>query len=242
MVKLVATDIDGTLTINRISTLIPTEVIEAIHELEKHGVLVALISSNALPIVVGLKKYLCIKGPVVGETGALVYHGGEVYSISKYTARDALEYVLKEFNDFVKPSWQNLFRVHDFALKVRKQYLSRSGEIYQSIKACVEKKYSFVKVGYSGYAIHLTPIDVSKGRALDFIIEKLGISREEVLAIGDSHMDIDFLRKAGISVAVSNADEELKDIADIVLTRPSGYGFIELAHMIIHGKIPKTKI
>jgi len=236
VVKLLATDIDGTLTKDRSSVVLPLEVIRYMRLLESRGILVVLVSANALPIVVGLKKYLGLKGPVIAESGALVYfRGSEIVSLTKLSARKALEDVLNNLGRYVENSWQNMFRLHDFALKIRKEWRSRAEEAYRAVKEYVESRYGWVKVSYSGYAIHLTPSDVDKGKALLYVMDRLGISRDEVAAIGDSSMDVDLIRVASIGVAVNNADEDLKRVADIVTSKPSYEGFIEFADKILNG-------
>lgn len=58
--------------------------------------------------------------------------------------------------------------------------------------------------------------DVSKANALKFITKLLDIRPEEVLAIGDNHNDIEMLRFAGLGIAMGNAHEEVKSVADYV--------------------------
>ncbi|MBM7868245.1 Cof-type HAD-IIB family hydrolase [Heliobacterium gestii] len=55
-----------------------------------------------------------------------------------------------------------------------------------------------------------------KGTALAFLAERLGISRESVVAIGDSYNDLDMLAYAGVGVAMGNAPDEVKAHADWV--------------------------
>ncbi|HHW56961.1 MAG TPA: HAD family phosphatase [Clostridia bacterium] len=57
---------------------------------------------------------------------------------------------------------------------------------------------------------------VSKGRALEILGGYLGIKREEMIAIGDSENDIEMIKFAGLGVAVENAIEEVKKIADFI--------------------------
>ncbi|MFC2020809.1 Cof-type HAD-IIB family hydrolase [Chloroflexota bacterium] len=61
----------------------------------------------------------------------------------------------------------------------------------------------------------LTP-DVSKGIALEVLASFLGIPLTEVMAIGDGANDILLLATAGLAVAVGNASDELKAVADYV--------------------------
>lgn len=57
---------------------------------------------------------------------------------------------------------------------------------------------------------------VSKGNALDRLIEMMGFDREKVIAVGDNMNDISMLEAAGISYAVENAEESAKQIADYI--------------------------
>lgn len=62
----------------------------------------------------------------------------------------------------------------------------------------------------------LGPEGVSKGAALMFVMEREGISKESLLAAGDSPNDISMLELAGIPVAVGNAEESVKKAACFV--------------------------
>lgn len=70
---------------------------------------------------------------------------------------------------------------------------------------------------------------VSKGQALAQIARDLGVSPHEVIAFGDSHNDLEMLRFAGLGVAMGNASDEVKAVADLV-TLPNDQDGI--AHMV----------
>ncbi len=57
---------------------------------------------------------------------------------------------------------------------------------------------------------------VSKAYALQKLSENLGIMRKEIVAIGDQLNDIDLIEYAGLGIAVANAEDALKEKADIV--------------------------
>jgi len=57
---------------------------------------------------------------------------------------------------------------------------------------------------------------ITKAYALQRLAESLGIKREEIAAIGDQHNDIDLIEYAGLGIAVANAEDALKEKADIV--------------------------
>ncbi len=59
---------------------------------------------------------------------------------------------------------------------------------------------------------------ISKAYALQKLSESLGIKRNEIAAIGDQLNDIDLIEFAGLGIAVANAENALKEKADVVTT------------------------
>ena len=85
----------------------------------------------------------------------------------------------------------------------------------------VQKEYLIGVEGINYFKSHsnlleIVPTNVSKGNTLKSLIEKLGISREEVIAIGDDENDISMIQFAGLGVAMKNAKESVKNIADFI--------------------------
>lgn len=64
--------------------------------------------------------------------------------------------------------------------------------------------------------LEVTHPDANKGNALLFLAHQLGIDRSEIIGIGDNHNDSDLLKSAGFAIAMGNAVQEIKDIADYV--------------------------
>ena len=60
------------------------------------------------------------------------------------------------------------------------------------------------------------PKDVSKGNALKWICNNKGISPDNIIAFGDNFNDIEMIEYAGIGVAMSNAEENVKQKADYI--------------------------
>lgn len=64
--------------------------------------------------------------------------------------------------------------------------------------------------------VEVTPRGVSKAKGLELLCQKLGCTPENAIAFGDSGNDINMLMRAGYSVAMGNASEDVKAIADYV--------------------------
>jgi hydroxymethylpyrimidine pyrophosphatase-like HAD family hydrolase len=70
-------------------------------------------------------------------------------------------------------------------------------------------------IGFTAW-LDLAPEGVSKATGLAKVAERLGVRREDVLAIGDGTNDVEMLRWAGRGVAMGNAADEAVDAADHV--------------------------
>lgn len=82
-------------------------------------------------------------------------------------------------------------------------------------------------------AVMVLPAGVNKGTGLDHALRKLGLSRHEVVGIGDAENDHSFLERCEAAVAVANALPALKETAAIVTTRENGDGVVELVDELV---------
>lgn len=75
--------------------------------------------------------------------------------------------------------------------------------------------------------------NVDKGTALALIAEKLNISKEEIIAIGDNENDLSMLEYAGLGVAMGNALPYVKKAADYVTGTNDDNGVAEVIKKFI---------
>lgn len=68
------------------------------------------------------------------------------------------------------------------------------------------------------YFLEITDRQATKGQTLKWFAEREGVKREEIIAIGDGHNDLDMIRYAGLGIAVANARPALLEIADYITT------------------------
>ena len=67
------------------------------------------------------------------------------------------------------------------------------------------------------FIIELFTPETHKGSALKYVSEYLGFEKEDIIAFGDGHNDIEMITCAGLGISMKNGHEELKEVADIVL-------------------------
>lgn len=77
------------------------------------------------------------------------------------------------------------------------------------------------------FFLEFVSIDTGKGPALKYVGEFLGISRDEMVAIGDSYNDISMLDYAGYSVVVDNAPGDIKRTVDHITSSNNDDGVAE---------------
>lgn len=73
----------------------------------------------------------------------------------------------------------------------------------------------------------ITNTNVDKWQAIENLIEKLQIKREEVIAIGDNINDAEMVKNAGLGIMMGNSAPYIKEMADIVVNDNDNDGVAE---------------
>lgn len=66
------------------------------------------------------------------------------------------------------------------------------------------------------FFLELVPKGIDKAQSLAFLLEKTGIKREEMMVCGDGFNDLSMIKFAGLGVAMSNAQDVVKENADFI--------------------------
>nr|AAC42243.1 hypothetical protein [Arabidopsis thaliana] len=64
--------------------------------------------------------------------------------------------------------------------------------------------------------LEIVPPGTSKGNGVKMLLNHLGVSPDEIMAIGDGENDIEMLQLASLGVALSNGAEKTKAVADVI--------------------------
>ena len=62
------------------------------------------------------------------------------------------------------------------------------------------------------YFLELVPLGIDKAQSLAVLLNKRGIAREEMVAVGDGYNDLSMIQFAGMGVAMANAQEAVKQV------------------------------
>ena len=84
-------------------------------------------------------------------------------------------------------------------------------------------------------SVELTAPGVHKGSGVVHLSERLGVERQDVVAIGDGLNDHEMLRWAGVGVAMGNADAATKAVADEVTASNDDDGVALVVERLLGG-------
>ncbi len=92
------------------------------------------------------------------------------------------------------------------------------------------------------YSLGVFALGADKGTALRLVRERLGVEREQVLAIGDNPNDLALFRQAGVCIAMGNALPALKEQADVVAPSNDEEGVAWAVREVLgrHGRVVDT--
>lgn len=83
------------------------------------------------------------------------------------------------------------------------------------------------------YYTEITNKNVDKWTAIEYLIEKINIKKEEVIAIGDNINDKLMIKNAGVGVAMGQSNPIIKEMADVVTQDNNNNGVANILNKII---------
>ncbi|MDI9614449.1 phosphoglycolate phosphatase [Methanothermobacter sp.] len=215
--RAIAVDIDGTITDSTRKLCI--SALRALRGAERKGLPVIIVTGNVLCFAMATSVLIGTSGGVVAENGGVIYSDGDMRVLGDIKKAETAYNYLRKIYPVRKVQFSDL-RLSEVAItrEIPVQVIRKSLEGFD------------VEVYDTGFAVHLTDPQVNKGSSLKLVAESMGIEMSDVMAIGDSENDIEFLERAGFCVAVGNADPELREMADYVTSGEYGDGVREAIH------------
>ena len=66
------------------------------------------------------------------------------------------------------------------------------------------------------YFLELVPKGIDKAQSLSVLLEEIGMTKNEMIAIGDGFNDLSMIQYAGLGIAMENAQDVVKQAADFI--------------------------
>ena len=92
------------------------------------------------------------------------------------------------------------------------------------------------------YFLEVVPCGVDKANTLGVLMERLGVTRDEVIAIGDGVADVTMLQQAGMGVAMGHAQDSVKICADYVTASNEEDGVAQAVEKLILSDVRASEI
>lgn len=241
MIKLIVSDIDGTLVEDGTPDINP-ELFDVISRLRQQGVQFAVASGRQWASIERLFDPIKEKIFYISDNGAYVgCHGRNLFlntidlnvvksliaDVKRYDDLKLMvsgqDYVYMEKSDTEFIDWMvNGYRyqvklVDDVSIieePVIKVSVYRSSKVEQAAAGLIDKYKNHLKMAISGDMwLDCMRMDINKGEAVKLLQESLQISPEETMAFGDQLNDMEMLAQAYYSYAIGNARQEVKKAA-----------------------------
>ncbi|MBR5509804.1 MAG: Cof-type HAD-IIB family hydrolase [Lachnospiraceae bacterium] len=117
------------------------------------------------------------------------------------------------------------YRFAKLELEVSEDFEETAKEdIYQIMLSCRKEEYAQIMDGVQhakiaawwDRAVDIIPSEGGKGKGIEEVLKYYHLKQEEAIAFGDGNNDIEMLQTVGLGVAMANASDDLKNIANDV--------------------------
>lgn len=237
MIKLIASDLDGTLAME--NGRIPSDTFSCIRELKEKNIQFVVATGRQGITVYDTFKPVLDDIYIVADNGAIIYHKGEIVSVTELDQDRAKDLIndLERFPDldaiiccescaYSKDASDELKELVKTYYKDLR-HINSTDDVKEPIvkiamyapKGFKPEEEQWIRDHYEGEFlvtvsgaqwIDIGNPTVSKGTALEMIMKELNISREEAMAFGDYFNDESMLKAVEEGYAMENAPEPMK--------------------------------
>ena len=160
---------------------------------------------------------------VTGMNGGFVKKGTVFTELDKFMTPEMIEKLYQRMH-FVDEFDSSLFGgVLKMSMVVGEE---RSDAVLQEINDLFDGQIRAVSSGYG--CIDILQTGIHKAWGLEELLKRWGLKSEQIMAFGDSENDIEMLKLAGISYAMENAEESVKEVATGVAPANSQAGVYQV--------------
>jgi Cof subfamily protein (haloacid dehalogenase superfamily) len=237
MIKLVAFDVDGTL---RDRDFIPESTHRALQRLKEQGIALALCTGRSEYEMASLREELGIDWAITCNGSHIGHQGKTVFgsSFDRETIHQWLKQAEQSKHTFLLYGSELMFTNHEndpHFLQAKQEIgfmepellksIQDVPDIYQCIVFCGEdqeqlyvgeERTHYYMHRWRTWALDINPGGMNKAVGLQRLIDHLGISSQEVAALGDGLNDWEMIESVGHGIAMGNAEDSLKQRARYV--------------------------
>ena len=219
MIKAVFFDVDHTLFSHRLNA-IPESAKKAIQILQKKGIYVFLatgrhrIEIEQLPMEeITFDGYITLSGQLCLDKNYRILYENSIHPHDIEILR----------NEFEKKEMPPIRELSDNKVYQVTLFTSRE-EVNKIVSNLIYSKCT----GWNAFGSDVISSSGGKAKGIEHMLQHYGIKKEETMAFGDGENDIDMLEYCQIGIAMGNAHEGLKKVANYITEDIDNNG-VELA-------------
>lgn len=212
-----ATDFDGVVASHGRPS---SEALSAIKRLRSSGRKAILVTGRRLSNLLESCPDLTMFDYVVAENGAVVHHPQTNQTVP-------LAEPLSE--TFVRRLEELQVRPIEVGSVIVATWIPHQTAVLQAIQE-LGLEYHII---FNRAAVMVLPAGVNKATGIEYVLRKMGLSRHEVVGVGDSENDHSFLMRSECAATVANAVPSILRSAAIVTKNADGAGLAELIDQLI---------
>ena len=187
-----------------------------------------IIFQKILPslVIKSLYKYAIEKG-----CGLVTYLGDDIILA---TEKDEYIEIESKINDMECKKVTNFVEyVSDYNLN--KMLMTAPPEKAAIYVEELQEKFKDVLSIYRSepFFIEIMPKNVDKAASLDIMLKSLGITKDDTICCGDGFNDKSMIEYAGVGVAMANAQEAVKEVADYITKSNDEDGIVHVIDKFI---------
>lgn len=246
-IKIIFFDIDETL-MRKSDGYLPPELPSLMQQLKANGIITAIATGRSLGIIPQAIKDLVISAGIEifsAANGQVSLRNGEIFTEHPIPKEDLAQFIAlakrKKWGYllhgahqlcvshldkrimqamygvlpwYVNPKLHEQDAIHQFGYFINQ---AEGAELVEELKH-LSLSDDYLYTPWHEFGCDVIPSQGSKARGIREICAHLGIALENVAAFGDGLNDMDMLKTVGLGIAMGNACDELKAIADYVTT------------------------
>jgi phosphoglycolate phosphatase (TIGR01487 family) len=216
-------DIDKTLTNEDL--LLDLQAVQTIRRLEASGFPVVFITARDFMTAASLSMFLGACGLVASENGAVIWNIRNRQLTPEPLILGDMARVQRGLSA-LKNTYGDIVKIIPTPTRICSGVILRTIDLDEG-NAVLKEKGTQARLLDSSLAYHLIDTDTGKGRGVRETAKLLGVTPENMVAIGDNLNDMEMFEAAAYSITVGNAPQFVKDRVDYACKAKYGAGFCE---------------
>lgn len=238
---LLALDMDGTLLDDE--QRVSDENREAIQEAQRAGVTVILSTGRGFGSAVPYADELGLTGPMVTVNGGEVWKTPHDLHVRHLLERNQVQrmYEITQKYDtwFWAYSTKGIYNPDKWTAVIEEEdwlkfgYYNEDDDIRGKILDELHTIGGLELTNSSPYNIEINPLGIHKAAGVQTVCDLLGLNMSQVVSVGDSLNDLAVIQQSGLGAAMGNAQDKVKEAADIVVATNNEHAVAELIRKYI---------